>query len=245
MRLLSFPSPPHRRPLAPSLVSGLDRAPASSSSRAHAQIYALRHGLRDLDLRHRSSQLKMRTANEYPHINPLALHAPAPGAMNGTAPAPPAPSLPRSPDSATPARPSTASDSQPNLPAMNGNDPDAVSLRRPSSTRTFSRPQMLRAKSDFGPRHFETTPSDSGAEEAASVDGQFKIRHGWDDQLNSEEYNQLLTSVGSARRRIGMLGANDRSLSSCIIRRRNTRPAAYQRARVARTHSRNGACATA
>ncbi|OAG06716.1 WD repeat-containing protein-like protein mip1 [Paraphaeosphaeria sporulosa] len=136
----------------------------------------------------------MRTANEYPHVNPLALHAPSPGAMNGTAAAPAAPPQPQSPDSATPARPSTASDSQPNLAAMNGLDADAVSSRRPSSTRSFSRPQMLRARSDFGPRHFETTPSDSGADEAGSVDGHFKIRHGWDDQLNSEEYNQLLTS---------------------------------------------------
>ncbi|KAL5401128.1 hypothetical protein PMIN03_011797 [Paraphaeosphaeria minitans] len=140
----------------------------------------------------------MRTTNEYPHVNPLALHAPSPGAMNGTAAASPAPWQPQSPDSATPARPNTASGSQPNLAAMNGHDADAeadaVSSRRPSSTRTFSRPQMLRAKSDFGPRHFETTPSDSGADEAASVDGHFKIRHGWDDQLNSDEYNQLLTS---------------------------------------------------
>jgi regulator-associated protein of mTOR len=30
-----------------------------------------------------------------------------------------------------------------------------------------------------------------------SMDGQFKIRHGWDDQLNSEEYSNLLTSVRS------------------------------------------------
>jgi regulator-associated protein of mTOR len=31
--------------------------------------------------------------------------------------------------------------------------------------------------------------------EGGSVDGHFKIRHGWDDQLNSEEYSNLLTSV--------------------------------------------------
>jgi regulator-associated protein of mTOR len=82
---------------------------------------------------------------------------------------------------------------------MNGHDPDAASSRRPSSTRSLSRPLMLRAKSDFGPRHFESPPSDSGADEAASAEGQFRIRHGWDDQLNSEEYNQLLTSVGMPR----------------------------------------------
>lgn len=135
----------------------------------------------------------MRTANEYPHLNPLALHAPASGTMNGTAAAHPAPSQPQSPQSVTPARPSTASASHHNLQGIDGPEPDQMPSR-PSSVRVSSRPQMLRAKSDFGPRHFET-PSES-ADEVASVDGHFKIRHGWDDQLNSEEYNQLLTSVG-------------------------------------------------
>jgi regulator-associated protein of mTOR len=56
---------------------------------------------------------------------------------------------------------------------------------------TASRPSTA-AKSDFGPRH----PAIESADEGGSVEGgHFKIRHGWDDQLNSEEYSHLLTSV--------------------------------------------------
>jgi len=50
---------------------------------------------------------------------------------------------------------------------------------------------LVRAKSDIGPRHLEPPES---ADEDHSTEGLFKIRHGWDDQLNSEEYNHLLTS---------------------------------------------------
>lgn len=61
---------------------------------------------------------------------------------------------------------------------------------------------MMRAKSDFGPRHqhYEqpkprpVTPQD----DAGSSDG-FKMRHGWDDQLTSEERNNILTSVRCAQ----------------------------------------------
>jgi regulator-associated protein of mTOR len=65
---------------------------------------------------------------------------------------------------------------------------------RPASIGPQSaRPSFLRAKSDFGPRH-PALPAESVDE--GSVDGgHFKIRHGWDDQLNSEEYSNLLTSV--------------------------------------------------
>ena len=65
---------------------------------------------------------------------------------------------------------------------------------RPASTgQPSARPGFGRAKSDFGPRH-AVAPPESAADEG-SVDGHFKIRHGWDDQLNSEEYSNLLTSV--------------------------------------------------
>lgn len=53
---------------------------------------------------------------------------------------------------------------------------------------------MMRAKSDFGPRLQRQQSADSSYE-ASSADGNFKIRHGWDDQLNSDEYNQYLASV--------------------------------------------------
>jgi regulator-associated protein of mTOR len=61
-----------------------------------------------------------------------------------------------------------------------------------ASNGASARPGLLRARSDFGPR-LSAPPPESADE--ASVDGHFKIRHGWDDQLNSEEYSNLLTSV--------------------------------------------------
>ena len=58
------------------------------------------------------------------------------------------------------------------------------------------RPLMLRTKSDFGPRREDM--ADSADEDlGSSADGDFKIRHGWESQLTSEEYNNLLTSVSS------------------------------------------------
>ncbi|KAI1511318.1 hypothetical protein A1F97_03072 [Pyrenophora tritici-repentis] len=133
----------------------------------------------------------MRTASQLPlvsghtHPNPLASHAPAPLAMNGSAP-PPAPA-----EVAVSTRPGTAAAAANALSAsdMDHNAPPA----RPASTGQPSvRPGFGRAKSDFGPRH-AVGPPESTADEG-SVDGHFKIRHGWDDQLNSEEYSNLLTS---------------------------------------------------
>src|SRR5690242_13681966 len=68
-----------------------------------------------------------------------------------------------------------------------------TSMARPSLSASSShRPSIARAKSDFGPRQ-PAQPQDPADD--ASVDGHFKIRHGWDDQLNSEEYSNMLTSV--------------------------------------------------
>ncbi|KAF2867131.1 WD repeat-containing protein-like protein mip1 [Massariosphaeria phaeospora] len=85
-------------------------------------------------------------------------------------------------------RPSTATHPETSHTAapMNGH------MSRPASA-SAGRPLLQRAKSDFGPRHPER--SSETAEEVSSVEGHFKIRHGWDDQLNSEEYNHLLTST--------------------------------------------------
>ena len=66
-------------------------------------------------------------------------------------------------------------------------------VRPASSTTNSRRPSLARAKSDFGPR--QPAQTQESAEEG-SIDGHFKIRHGWDDQLNSEEYSNMLTSVG-------------------------------------------------
>ncbi|EOD44046.1 regulatory associated protein-mtor [Neofusicoccum parvum] len=55
------------------------------------------------------------------------------------------------------------------------------------------RPLMLRAKSDFGPRHNEQQVRDE--DELESGDAEWTIRHGWESQLTSEEYQNLLSST--------------------------------------------------
>ncbi len=50
--------------------------------------------------------------------------------------------------------------------------------------------QLLRAKSDLGPRGTSPTGVDGGIEEE-----NWKLRHGWEDQYNSNEYLSILTSV--------------------------------------------------
>ena len=70
---------------------------------------------------------------------------------------------------------------------------ESSALVSPSSNGTApARPSLSRARSDFGPRHPAPPPESA---DDGSTDGHFKIRHGWDDQLNSEEYSNLLTSV--------------------------------------------------
>jgi regulator-associated protein of mTOR len=123
------------------------------------------------------------------HPNPLASHALVDDDdddMDADGPAPPAT---QDVQGATSARPSTASSSR-LVPDMNGHRPPAA--RSGTNGTLGGRPSLMRAKSDVGPRHLE--PPESLEEEHHSTDAQFKIRHGWDDQLNSEEYNHLLTS---------------------------------------------------
>jgi hypothetical protein len=57
-----------------------------------------------------------------------------------------------------------------------------------------SRPKLLRAKSDFGPR-FENASRNDDTESKTSGETEWGIRHGFDTQLASEEWNNLLTSV--------------------------------------------------
>ena len=49
------------------------------------------------------------------------------------------------------------------------------------------RQQLLRAATDFGPR--KTSPS------RPSSDEDWELRHGWEEQYNSEEYLTILNSV--------------------------------------------------
>ncbi|ORY09191.1 raptor N-terminal caspase like domain-domain-containing protein [Clohesyomyces aquaticus] len=137
----------------------------------------------------------MRTANDMPLVgghsrpHPLASHAPTPADMEVIAEQSFAPSEPQSPPDVPSARPSTSSAVPWARSDSNGHMPATV---RASSSASAVRPSFLRAKSDFGPRNPEHADS---ADEASSAEGNFKIRHGWDDQLNSEEYNNLLTST--------------------------------------------------
>lgn len=57
---------------------------------------------------------------------------------------------------------------------------------------------LLRAKSDFGPRREELIKGDD--ESKISADAEWGIRHGFETQLESEEYNNLLNSVYKAHR---------------------------------------------
>jgi len=129
----------------------------------------------------------MRTANDsaHPLPNSLALHAPA--AMDDSAAAASAPRESRPSQDTTSSRLSTSS------VAAHLDVQSPTSTVRPALSATDSRrPSLARAKSDFGPR-LSAQPQEPAEE--GSVDGHFKIRHGWDDQLNSEEYSNMLTSV--------------------------------------------------
>lgn len=179
----------------------------------------------------------MRTASGQPLPNPLAAHAPVD--MATAVAAPPAPRETRPSQDTTSSRPSSSAAAHLDMPS-----PTSTVARRPSpSTANSHRPSLARAKSDFGPRQPVQQPEEHTDD--VSVDGHFKIRHGWDDQLNSEEYSNMLTSV-RCREHFGAsfeLTTSCRT-SSCTIPTRNTKRAAIQRVKSAHRQSRNGACAT-
>lgn len=125
------------------------------------------------------------------------------------------------------------------------NDRESMrSFRNGSNERNGSRPGLSRAKSDFGPRREDTAASvDEDAQ--SSTDGEFRIRHGWESQLTSEEYNNLLNSVRSMSSGYFSCTAifvlTSLRPSSCITRTRSTRPEATLRMRF--SLYKNGACA--
>ncbi|KAF2109718.1 raptor N-terminal caspase like domain-containing protein [Lophiotrema nucula] len=142
----------------------------------------------------------MRRVDELPllggrsHPQPLASHAPTPADMEGIAGASSTPQASQNGQRNSSPRPSSSSarHSFSNRRAeQNGHTPNA--LQTSLNGAPAGRPSLLRAKSDFGPR-LKDEPTDS-ADEASSAEGNFKIRHGWDVQLDSEEYNNLLTST--------------------------------------------------
>ncbi|KAF2839080.1 WD-repeat protein mip1 [Patellaria atrata CBS 101060] len=63
-----------------------------------------------------------------------------------------------------------------------------------STSRPEGRPQLSRAKTDVGPRR-EDVKQDAEEEVKQNGDDEWKIRHGFENQLLSEEYNNLLNST--------------------------------------------------
>ncbi|KAF2675570.1 hypothetical protein BT63DRAFT_420766 [Microthyrium microscopicum] len=63
---------------------------------------------------------------------------------------------------------------------------------RSRSASPSARPKLLRAKSDFGPRREDSGRNDDN-DSKGSNDAEWGIRHGFDTQLASEDYNHLLT----------------------------------------------------
>jgi len=105
------------------------------------------------------------------------------------------------PSDVTP-RPGSAALREPHLHApynhLNRSSTQISPERKPSplledSATLDPRPKLLRAKSDFGPRHEDQKNGDD--ESRTSGEGEWGIRHGFETQLVSEEYNNLLNSV--------------------------------------------------
>lgn len=130
----------------------------------------------------------MRTASGQSLPNPLAAHAPVD--MASTVAAASAPRETRPSQDTTSSRLSSSSAAA----HLDVHSPTSTVAVRPNlSAANSHRPSLARAKSDFGPRQPAQQPQEPTDD--GSVDGHFKIRHGWDDQLNSEEYSNMLTSV--------------------------------------------------
>jgi hypothetical protein len=71
--------------------------------------------------------------------------------------------------------------------------PRSRNASRDASPAPSGRPGLQRAKSDFGPRGREDV--NRAGEEPEAKDGEWGLRHGFETQLESEEYNRLLESV--------------------------------------------------
>ena len=121
-----------------------------------------------------------------------------------------------------------------------------------AETNGHGRPEkpLLRAKSDLGPRGPSPTAVGSNAEEE-----NWELRHGWEDQYNSNEYLSILTSVSKnlASASSYMSRATKRSYcistdfnmnrrSICITLTSVMRPAEYPKRRL--IHCRSGGCET-
>ena len=66
-----------------------------------------------------------------------------------------------------------------------------IGLTKEPGASTAQRPQLLRAASDLGPRSSSPAPRVHEPKE----DENWELRHGWEEQYNSEEYLNILNSV--------------------------------------------------
>lgn len=110
------------------------------------------------------------------------------------------------------------------------------------------RKQLLRAKSDLGPRGPSPTGVDTSTEEE-----NWELRHGWEDQYNSNEYLSILTSVSKhihrklspgAERKPNTMRASTKlpshRLSTCITPTNDMKLVGFQK--QIHTHCKNGEC---
>jgi regulator-associated protein of mTOR len=76
---------------------------------------------------------------------------------------------------------------------LDNNDSRRSSRNASPADISTRRPGLLRAKSDFGPRREEVGKGDDDSK--TSEGGEWGIRHGFETQLVSEEYNSILNAV--------------------------------------------------
>jgi hypothetical protein len=79
--------------------------------------------------------------------------------------------------------------------ALSDDDEHMESLRPLPTTNGFGRPKLLRAQTDVGPHRENGRPDHGDGSDIGSAEMEWGIRHGFDTQLGSEEYNTVLTSV--------------------------------------------------
>ena len=66
----------------------------------------------------------------------------------------------------------------------------AFAMTTQTAAQTGARGQLMRANTDYGPRRQFPAKKSNGVEE-----DNWELRHGWEDQYNSNEYLSLLSSV--------------------------------------------------
>jgi hypothetical protein len=98
---------------------------------------------------------------------------------------------------------------------------------RSRSASPGARPGLIRAKSDFGPRRDENRANDD-SDSKHSAETEWGIRHGFDTQLASEDYNHLLTEARIPNSEMAHMLTMNRT-SSSISRTRSMSRAADQK----------------